>query len=185
MSTQSLGTFRWAHRETILFVSRFTAWLGIIFIFSLPAVVVTVGVLPQALAYLIAGIVAIAITLTGMDFLPDEEEEVDFEDSSWRDMLTFIIVIYTMLAAGFSVILISGVLLGIVVGAAVGSPTIALLIALLFPVVDREAGKHMGHSLFGLVTLAVITCFDMLSTIYRLSGSVREQARRGRRRMIN
>lgn len=186
MSTETLGTFRWTHRESTLFIRRFAGWLAVVLIFSLPAVAVTVGVIPEGLAYLFAGIVAIATSLTDSTLTnTDESDQMNIGEITFREALAFIIIVYSMFAAGFSFVLFLGVVLGILAGGYIGSATIALLIALLFPILDNKIGHHSGYSIFGMVTLAVITIFDLLATVYFVSQSVRDQARRGRRRMLN
>lgn len=186
MSTQSLGTIRWAHRESVVFVHRFTGWFLTVFLFSLPAVAVTLALFPDALSHLVAGIVAIAISFSGISLNEFEEsDDVEIGDISYREAFTFIIVMYTMLAAGYSVVLLTGIILGALVGVFTGQMALTFLVATLFPIIDNQLGRHLGHSLFASVTLVVITVYDLLSTVYRVSQSVRDEARRGRRRLIN
>lgn len=183
MSTQSLGTFGWAHRESVIFARRFAAWFAVISLFSLPALAVVVGLVPAALPFLLAGMIAVATSMTGEEIeRPEDDDELNM---SFRDAITFMVVMYTMFAAGFSVLLLFGVVLGLLVAIEFAAPSAALLIALVVPVADWQIGHRTGYSIFGAVTLFVITVFDLLAAIYRLSGSVREGARRGRRRMIN
>jgi hypothetical protein len=187
MSTESLGTFQWAARESSIFARRFIAWLGGLLLFSLPAVVVVVAEAPHALGYLIASIVVLAASATNIEITNDEEEEVgeEAEEMSHRDMLALIVIVYSMMGFSISLVFLLGTALGLVVASVTGVGASALLIAVSIPLLDRGMANYTGYSIVGSASFLILSIFETVITMYHLSGSIVDEARRGRRRMLN
>lgn len=189
MSRRVFEIFRWGGRESVIFVRRFSALVAGVIVFSLPAIVVTVGLIPNALVLLVGGIVTIAISQSRRSIVnPDADDEqlrVNLDDMSDRELLIFVIVVYTTFAAGVSVVLILGTTIAASVLFVSGSGTAALLVAVLFPLVDQQMPRYTDNSLFEMTTFAVLTLFDLVAPIYRVSDAVLDQAWRRRRRMIS
>jgi hypothetical protein len=186
MSTESLGTFQWAARESSIFARRFIAWLGGLLLFSLPAVVVVVAEAPHALGYLIASIVVLAASATNIEITNDEEEVgEEAEEMSHRDMLALIVIVYSMMGFSISLVFLLGTALGLVVASVTGVGASALLIAVSIPLLDRGMANYTGYSIVGSASFLILSIFETVITMYHLSGSIVDEARRGRRRMLN
>lgn len=177
--------------RTLLDTSRdFFAWEFVWFLFtalfSLPAMVAVLILDFKSVGYLLIGMVVLSITFTGSLFeeSPEQEGEYvpDLSELTQNELLLYFGILYAVLSASVSTVLLFSSLIAGLAGYTSGYPLVAIVIAAIFPLVDIEIADYVPSFSFGRRGAdAVVFLINSIARLYGIhTNRVRETTEKGK-----
>lgn len=181
----SLPSFLRAESLSFLKLSGgMTLFVGVI---SLPAAVVILSLLPEALGYLAVTMGSLVLIMTGTWDGSSESDDGDDGESlgfeTPREMLIVSAILYAVLAGAFSLLLVASAGLGYAITQS-GYPTIGIAVAFGLSFVDNRLARVDSRlSIVNLSGAAVGWLLRALLVLYSVPSSLVSQVNRHRRQL--
>lgn len=178
---ESLPAF--ARAESLAFWRILTAMSVLVGIISLPAAVVILGTVPDAVGFLLAAMASLVIIMSGVWDHSHADSDGSARNTNGHDSIFVIAIYYLFFAIAFSSLLVVSTSLGYLIST-VGFSGIGLLAAAGFVFVDHWlAGLDRRLSVVTLSASAFEYPLRFFSVVYRLPSTLYEDAHRQRQNL--
>lgn len=185
-SHQSLSTF--AKTEITRFLRVLVGMVLLVGVIGLPATVVILGLLPEAIDYLVVAMASLVVLMTGTwdrhssrGRRTGEDDSPTFETTNEAIFVTA--VLYAFLAGAFSALLVTSVGLGYAI-VQLGFPTVGLAAAVAFPYLDHWGSNlPVSISVVNLSWLVIARLLEVLSFLLNVPSSLTAEVNHHRRNL--